>query len=229
MVDFLASPIVREDMANIYERGDYAELAGGKTVLVTGAYGMLASYTVYFMLYLNEVHGFDIKIVTLSRNINKLVKRFGKYTDRIFNINQSVNASIDTECDFIIHAASLASTEHFTAIPVDVILPNIIGTNNMLELAVKNKAKFLFFSSGSIYGIYESLQKRVKEDMYGVLDPLNESNCYAESKRMGEALCRAYHVQHGVHTVAARIAHSYGPTIDIENDPRVFSSFVLES
>ena len=43
---------------------------------------------------------------------------------------------------------------------------------------------------------------------------------------MAETMCKAYQVQYGVPVKIARIAHTYAPTMNIENDPRVFSSFV---
>jgi nucleoside-diphosphate-sugar epimerase len=164
--------------------------------------------------------------VTVSRNESKFNKRFGCYADKITNINQSVNESIDVKCDYIIHAASLASPDVYEKYPMDVALPNIIGTYHLLELAYKNKARFLFFSSSCVYGDFKGVSRLVGERDFGSMDPLSSHSCYDESKRAGEMLCLAYHKQKGVETVMARIAHNYGPTMDIEGDPRVFASFI---
>ena len=43
---------------------------------------------------------------------------------------------------------------------------------------------------------------------------------------MGETWCRLFSVEYGVNAKIARIAHTYAPTMDIESDPRVFSSFM---
>jgi nucleoside-diphosphate-sugar epimerase len=224
-MEFLGNKIIREDMDNIYSAGDYLGLVG-KTVLITGPYGMLASYVVFFLLYLNEIHDYKIKIVTVSRNEDKFIKRFGYYADKIANINQSVNESIDVKCDYVIHAASLASPDVYEKYPVDVALPNIIGTYHLLELADKYKARFLFFSSSCVYGDFKGVNCLVGETDFGSIDPLSSHSCYDESKRAGEMLCLAYHKQKGVETVMARIAHNYGPTMDIQGDPRVFASFI---
>ena len=226
MIDFLTNTVIRKDMEEIYSRGDYSLLSGGKSVLVTGAYGMLASYMVYFMLYLNEIHAFDIKIIAVSRNVEKFNARFGAHKDKMALISKSVNEPVDIKCDFIIHAASFASPQHYTVRPIDVILPNVLGTNNLLELAATYKARFLFLSTCGVYGHLEGSQVNVTESDFGIIDPLAAHSCYEESKRLGEALCAAYCKQKGVESVIARIAHTYGPTMDIENDPRVFASFV---
>ena len=94
---------------------------------------MLSSYMVCFMLYLNEIHGYNIKIVSLSRNVEKFNSRFGVYKNKILHINKSVNEAVEVDCDFIIHAASLASPQYYTVQPVAVILPSLLGTYNSLK------------------------------------------------------------------------------------------------
>jgi len=225
MTDFLKNPIIREDMDIIFNTGDYSMLQN-KTVLITGAYGMLASYMVYFMLFLNEIHGFNIEIISISRSAEKFSARFGIHAHKIKQINKSVNEYIDVDCDYIIHAASFASSQYYTVCPVDVILPNMLGTYNLLELAHTNNARILYLSTCSVYGIFQDGHTFVTEEDFGSIDPLDPHSCYDESKRAGETLCAAYFRQKGVQAVIARIAHTYGPTMDIESDSRVFASFV---
>ncbi len=66
----------------------------------------------------------------------------------------------------------------------------------------------------------------ISEQDYGILDPLDTNSCYSESKRFGEMLCKSYWKQRGVKSKIIRITHTYGPTIDLENDERVFSEFI---
>ena len=84
---------------------------------------------------------------------------------------------------------------------------------------------FLMFSTGDIYGVVMD-GDAVTEESMGVVDPLDIHSCYSESKRMAETLCKCYQQQYSVPVKIARIWHTYSPTMDIENDPRVFSSFV---
>ena len=46
--------IIEEDLEDIFQRNIPWEKLKGTTVLITGAYGMLASYVVFMLLYLNE-------------------------------------------------------------------------------------------------------------------------------------------------------------------------------
>ncbi len=227
----LSNKIIIEDMKKIFSANIDWNRINGKTIFVTGATGMLATYIIYFLIYLNEkIENFNVNIIAGIRNKEKCIKKFGKYIDKKYfnyylgDINREID--IKQKVDFIIHAASIAMTEYYSVYPIDVILPNVIGTNNLLDFAEKNNSdSFLFFSSDVIYGKIDE-NKDVKEDDYGKIDTLNINSCYAESKRLGETLCRAYFKQKNVNTKIVRISHTYGPTIDLENDHRVFAEFI---
>ena len=104
--------------------------------------------------------------------------------------------------------------------------PNTIGNYHLLELATTKKVKsYLLFSSCDVYGT-PKVDGLINETAFGHMDTLDIHNCYSESKRMAETMCRAFWVQHQVPVRIARIAHTYAPTMDIQNDPRVFASFV---
>jgi nucleoside-diphosphate-sugar epimerase len=230
--DFLQNQIIKEDMETIERRlGDCSRL-NNKNILITGAYGMLAAYCVYFLIYLNETHpGYHIHILAQGRNRDKMCQRFGVYLSKDYfsfvkeDISQPV--SIDADIHYIIHAASLASPQYYKTNPVDVLKPNTLGTFYLLQLAAeKNVEGFLFFSSGDIYGNIGEDMDSIDERCPGRLDSMELRNCYGESKRMGENMCAAFWQQYGVPAKCVRITHTYGPTMDLENDRRLFSEFV---
>ena len=193
---------------------------------------MLSSFFVYFLINLNEEHNANITIICQGRNHNKFITRFKDYIykEYIIEINDDIcsDFNIDTDIDYIVHAASCADSGMYFERPIDVIMPNSIGTYHLLELARKKNVKsFLFLSTGEVYGnIPPSDTVYDEKTGFGSLDSMNIRNCYSESKRMGELLCKAYNVQYGLNTVVARLAHTYGPTMDLENDKRVFTEFV---
>lgn len=202
-----------------------------KSFLITGAYGMLASYMTWMLVYLNEFKNYNIKIYALGRNLESFKNRFGHFCKRdYFNIvNQDINKKIENvdsqNLDYIIHAASKASSQYYGIDPVSVIKPNILGTINTLELAKeKNVSAYLFFSSGEIYGTIT--KPVILESDSGYLDPMQFRSCYAESKRLGETLCSCYKHQFGINAKVVRPSHTYGPTLDLMHDSRVFSQFV---
>ena len=97
----------------------------------------------------------------------------------------------------------------------------------MLALARLHGAKLLFLSSGTVYGEDTSGKQAIAETDFGPLDPLSPRACYGEAKRLAETLCAAYARQYGVHTGIARISHTYGPGLSLD-DGRVFTDFIAD-
>lgn len=224
--------IIRGDIDNIIANGGIMwERFANSKILVTGASGLIGYYFVAVLLRLNEtfLKNCECKVYALVRNWDKAVKRF---SDLPHNSNfelllQDVCEPIDKEFDYIIHAASQASPKYISTDPVGTILPNVIGTNNLLSLAHKSKSKgFLFISGGEVYGTGQ-LKTPTKETDYGIIDHMAMRSCYAEGKRAGEALCAAWKAQYGVNAVIARLAHTYGPGIT-RDDGRVFADFAYK-
>lgn len=161
------------------------------TVLVTGANGMIPSYLVWTLLYLNRTRGYDIHIVALVRNEMKARTKFADCCEdsslELWVQDVSSPIRYPSQVDYVIHAASQASPRYYWTDPVGTIDANVLGTSNTLRLAFEKKSKsYMFFSSGEVYGIVDSQKAAVSENDYGYLDILNVRNCYAESKRLGE-------------------------------------------
>ena len=76
---FLENSIAREDMENIYCRNIDWNLLQNSRVLITGAYGMLASYIAFFLIYLCEYKNMNIRIVLQGRNIEKAKRDLEHY------------------------------------------------------------------------------------------------------------------------------------------------------
>ncbi|MBO6243456.1 MAG: NAD-dependent epimerase/dehydratase family protein [Clostridia bacterium] len=223
--------IIKKDMEEIYANGIDYSIFNNKTIIITGAYGMITSYLVKFFLFINQL-GIKIKIIALIRNKEKFYKRFPECKGMNNVIMQETDLSekinIEDKVNYLIHAASFASPDYYNSCPVEVIKPNVLGTMNLLEFAktnLNNEGCFIFFSAGNVYGTCDS-NKQITEETFGGLDPLHIYNCYCESKRMGETLCKAYSVEHNIKFKSLRIWHTYSPYMNIDKDPRVFASFV---
>lgn len=224
--------IILQDIKEIYGRDiDWGQLRD-RTVLVTGPNGMLASYVMHMLIFLNEEEHLNIHVIAMARSAERFHARFGERgrTRYITLVTDSINEPIhiDGEVDYVIHAASLASPQYYDVCPVDVLSPNVIGTYHLLRLAVEKRAKgFLMFSTGDVYGALQGVEYVTEKDM-GIVDPLDIHSCYSESKRMAETMCRSFMHQYGVPVRMLRIWHTYAPTMDIDGDPRVFASFMKD-
>lgn len=222
--------VITEDLEYIYEHA-YVDwnVFRNKTILISGAYGMLPSYIVFYLNFLNT-KGFNINIICIGRNPEKAKIVFKDFFDdknfRFEKMDVCDFDGLDVPIDYIIHGASYASSQFYGSNPVGTILPNMLGTYKLLEYARNQKVSgFLFFSSSEIYGNIGN-SEIINENNYGSIDPLDIRSCYSESKRMGETLCKSYFCQYGVPAKIVRIFHTYGPTMDIQNDKRVFAEFV---
>lgn len=225
----MVNTVIEKDMRFITEADLQWDEFKNKTVLITGASGLIPSYMLRTLIYLNE-KGFNIKIYALVRNEVRAQEIFKDYLNNPYFtlLVQDVcePIKITENIDYIIHGASKASPKHFKIDPAGVLKANTIGTYNCLELAREKKVKgFLFFSSGAVYGNVEPEQIPIKEDCYGMIDPLNVSSCYGESKKVAETMCATWYYQHEVPTKIVRPYHVYGPGLDLE-DGRVFADFV---
>ncbi len=226
--NFLDYKVISEDMDMIYRARKNWDEFKESSVFISGASGMLASYIVMFLIYLNEKHNFKIKIFAGIRQKHKASMRFGLFAERdYFNIIEGdiCDFNLEVKLDYIIHAASLASPQFYGRMPVETMLPNIVGTYKLMEYSKEHSIKsFLFFSSGAVYG--DSEKNIITEDLAGEFDFLAPGGVYGESKRCGEAMCFAYSREYGIPVKCIRIHHTYGPTLDLENDKRAFSEFI---
>lgn len=225
--------IIEEDLKFITGQALPWKMFEGKTVLITGAAGFLPAYMVETLMYLNETRlKTPVKVLGIVRNEKYALQRFKHYTGcknlQLIQADVTQLPDISEEIHFIIHAASQASPKYFGTDPVGTLLPNTIGTYNLLELARKNPLEcFLFFSSGEVYGVVDPQKIPMKETDYGFVDPAVVRSCYGESKRMGETMCVSWCHQYGIPARIARPFHTYGPGMK-PDDGRVFADFVMD-
>ena len=215
--------IIEQDVKNILsEKLPWNELKNN-VVMVTGANGFIPSYIVETLLAIG-----DIKVVAVVRNLDKALEKFKHHRKNqnleFFVHDLSQPLYFKDHLDYIIHAASQASPKFYGKDPVGTLRSNTIGTASLLEIAKEQKIKkFLFVSSGEVYGNVE--EDLISENCSGNVNITNIRSCYAESKRMGENMCVCYSSQYGIFVNQIRLAHTYGPGISL-NDGRVFADFV---
>lgn len=222
--------IIRNDIIEIVSDNSIPwERFRNKSVLITGATGMLPIYMLYTFLYLNEQYNYQIKIYALVRNKDRALDLLSEYKNQITLLVQDVSSPIklDDPINYIVHAASQASPKYYSIDPVGTINANVLGTINTLNLAREQSdfQGYLYFSSGEIYGVVSPEYFPFNEDVYGYIDLLRVRTCYCESKRMGEQLCIAYKTQYSIPIHIVRIFHTYGPVMKLD-DRRVFTDFV---
>jgi nucleoside-diphosphate-sugar epimerase len=108
------------------------------------------------------------------------------------------------DVDTILHAAAVTSAPGALNAIAAV---NVEGTRHMLGAAVRHSVRrFVFLSSGAVYGDVDASAGRIGED-----HPLKGDNPYARSKMAAEVLSRDYACEHDLSVSIARLGTLYGP------------------
>ena len=68
--------LLEGEFSNLLKKLNY-ESFKNKKFLITGANGLIGSYLIAFLIYLNEKFDLNINIYAVSRNKTKLLTRFG--------------------------------------------------------------------------------------------------------------------------------------------------------
>lgn len=206
----------------------------GRTVLVTGASGMLGSCLVDLLSVWNQTQASPCRITAISRNFEAARRRFGSVWEEKFFLFRAQNVcdkpdGLPDTVDYVIHAASNADPVSMAKYPVDTLMANVLGTKNLLDYGLGHEmGRFLYVSSGEVYGQPDTGGADFTEGYCGALDLSNMRSCYPEGKRASEVLCQSYISQYGVDAVIARPCHLFGPTMT-ERDSRATSEFLRKA
>ena len=215
--------VITSDAAKICERVDFASLQG-KTILITGASGLLGTY---FLATLAHLHAAGLAFKVIAQILSEpathtveIIKHGGFQLVAIDLANYQECSSLP-EADIVIHSAGYAQPAIFMANPAATIQVNTTATATILQ-KLRPGGSFLYLSSSEVYsGLKKPL---VNEADIGTTTPLHPRSSYIEGKRCGEAICNAYRAK-GVRAVSARLALAYGPGTR-KHDKRAMNSFI---
>jgi nucleoside-diphosphate-sugar epimerase len=201
-------------------------------ILITGGAGFIGSHLCARLLKDGHtVYCIDNLSTGSTTNIENL-----QSDDRFTFIeadvtNELPKNALPDHIDHIYHLASPASPNHhspisYHALPMQTMMVNTVGTHNMLDLAKKHHARFLFSSTSEIYG--EPLEHPQKESYRGNVSTTGPRSVYDESKRFGETLVAYYQRELEVDTRIVRIFNTYGPHMS-DKDMRMSVLFMLQA
>ena len=197
-------------------------MQGGK-VLVTGATGLIGSSVIDTLISASENKSRYL-IYAMSRSKSRLKYRFG---DKVEYIVQDIVEPINNELDFdyIIHCASNADPISYATQPVETVLTNLLGTNNILNYCKTHKScRMVLTSTFEVYGEISGTSV-FTEEMSGVIDQTILRNGYSESKRCCELLLRSYVDEYDINAVIVRLPSVYGPTM-LKSDSKAHAQFI---
>lgn len=204
-----------------------------KSILITGATGLIGSFAADMLLYANRMENAGIDIYLLARDEKRLKERFASSVHESylhFIVQDIVNPlELITPVDYIIHAAGDGFPAAFREHPVETMTPALFGTYQLLQYARKNALqKFLYISSGEIYGKTVGTEHAFTEEESGYLDSMNVRSCYPMAKRCAETLCASFGEQYQIPVVVVRLSHVFGACTSI-HDNRATVQFLNEA
>lgn len=212
---FLKNETYRKDIVTTLENSKELKSLINKKILVLGATGLIGSFLTDCLIYANHVNAMNMQIFAVSRSRKHLEIRFGKETDGLHFVEGDVmSLKTGISPDVVIHAASYAYPRAFREKPVETMLANVVGTDNVLRAACRYPGcRVLYVSSGE-----------VQEEV----DHLSTRACYPISKKAGETLCLSYIQEYQVDAVVARPCHTFGANVTGE-DNRATAQFIANA
>ena len=217
--------IQHKDIQDFVVSCPFRELLLNKTILITGATGLIGSNLIHCLLALDC----NIKVVAPIRDLKKAVRIFSQ--NELENIRLiecdivSYNYDALYDIDFIIHCAAPTASKYFIEHPVETFDVIYSGTKVLLNYARKRQIKgFVYLSSLEVYGEIYDDSKPVYEDSQGYLDIMAVRSSYPMAKRAAENLCCLYAAEYGVSVMVARLTQTTGAGIALD-DNRVIAQF----
>lgn len=192
----------------------------GSSVVVTGGAGFLGSHLCDRLLAVGaDVTVIDNFITSTPDNVAHLVGHPGF---RLLHYDVTNYLHLPCEVDYLLHYASPASPVDYLRWPIQTLKVGSLGTHKALGLARAKHARLLLASTSEVYG--DPLVNPQPETYWGNVNPVGPRGVYDEAKRFSEALCLAYHREHGVEVRIARIFNTYGPRMRLD-DGRAIPAF----
>jgi UDP-glucuronate decarboxylase len=212
--------IIKNETLELIKNINFNQLKN-KSVLITGASGLVGVYLISCLSQLKKSH--NIKIYAWVKNdINHLFSEIFEDCIIIKNDICDDKSFVDLpNFDYIIHSAGYAQPTKFLENKIKTITLNTTSTINLFNKLNKT-GKFLFVSTSELYSGYES--ENIKEHEIGTTNTNHPRACYIEGKRCGESICYSYKDE-GYDVKIVRLSLAYGPGTKL-GDQRVMNSLI---
>ena len=193
-------------------------------IVVLGASGFLGSHLCDELIARgDDVVGIDDLSSSTGVNL-KALESEPRFTFLKGDIAESI--PVRGTVDAVLNFASPASPPRYLETPIQTLRTGSRGTDNALQFALENNARFIMASTSEVYG--DPTVSPQVETYWGNVNSIGERSCYDEAKRYAEALCMAYWREHQANIGIVRIFNTYGPRLD-PTDGRVVSNFVCQA
>ena len=193
----------------------------GQSLFVTGGTGFVGTWMMEALAWADRKLQLDIRVVLLTRTPDKFRRKSPAVAgNSSFQLLPGNCVDFDFprgEFAFVIHAATEVQQPASTAHPDASFDPDLRSTRHVLEFAREaGTKKFLFTSSGAVYGPQPGQLAAVPEDFAGAPSTMEAKSAYGQAKRASEFLCAMYSRQFGFDALIARLFAFAGPHLSLE-------------
>lgn len=190
-----------------------------RKILITGGAGNIGA-SLAGKLVLDQNNQVVVLDNLLTGDVMKLPVGFSNFKFikcDVNNFSALAEVMLSIQFDYVFHYAAVVGVQRTLANPI-LVLNDIEGIKNILQLSKETKVKRVFYSSSSeVYG------EPVEIPQHEQTTPLNSRLPYAIVKNIGEAYFRSYHKEYGLDYTVFRFFNTYGP---LQSKDFVISKFI---
>ncbi len=193
----------------------------GQSLFITGGTGFFGRWLLASFQWANDQLGLGANALVLTRNLQAFRQQcpgLAAHPSIHFHEGDVCTFSFPPgQYRYVIHAATPTSAALDREQPLLLLDTIVDGTRRTLEFARQaGTRKFLFTSSGAVYGRQPPDLHYVGEAYLGAPDPLDPRGVYGEGKRLAETLCALVYHRYGVETKIARCFAFLGPYLPLD-------------
>jgi dTDP-glucose 4,6-dehydratase len=211
--------LLKQDLEHVlsHARQDLEQLRGAR-LLVTGGTGFFGKWLVSSFVEANRALRLCASMVLLTRDPGRFRRQNSELAadSPISVCRGDVRGFAFPSGEFthIIHGASGPGNH-----PLEMFDTIVEGTRRTLQCAAQSGAKrFLFVSSGAIYGPQPAAMTHIPETHIGGPDPLLPGSEYGEAKRAAEHLCGILSRTNRFEATIARCFTFCGPHLPLNSN-----------
>ncbi|MDR1579085.1 MAG: NAD-dependent epimerase/dehydratase family protein [Synergistaceae bacterium] len=209
------SAVLTSDIEYLAKLGLW-DFFAGKTILITGATGMLGAYLALSAIEVNRTRGCAIRLLLLGRDRRKAASLFGERECEMLIQDVRAPLATDQAVNCVFHAAGPVGPSVFGSDPEEVLSVNIEGTFSLLRYAIRHDCEcFALASTHEVYGAADG--ERDETSPLFPLDSLEPRSCYVLAKQSAENALSCYHKKYGLRALSARLSRLYGPLMNLES------------
>jgi len=192
-----------------------------QSVFITGGTGFFGIWLLESFLWANRHLNLNAKATVLTRNVSAFRKKHSHLFEKPeldFYEGDIRNFTFPSKnFSYIIHAATDASATLNQNNPILMFDTILEGTKRILEFArVCETKKFLFISSGAVYGRQPPEITHLAEEYIGIPSIYDSKSAYAIGKYSAEHICYLYAKQHNLDIKIARCFAFVGPYLPLD-------------